>query len=170
MCLHLDWNVSLSTKSLIIITITQNGKKRARKRMAYVGILAPRPPASVETLSYAHLRRRVASPSSTIPLFLKVLPERVVAKRFNFRRRPIAALLAGMGAGGAVLQDAGATTLVIAGAYGLVSTFDNLTRRNIIKQVIFFPPFRLCFPMHSLMCVQWKFAYFCVWCNSGWVC
>lgn len=102
--------------------------------MAYVGILSPRPPASVGTLSYAHLRRRVASPSSTIPLFLKVLPKRVVAKRFNLRRRPIAAFLAGVGAGGAVLQDAGATALVIAGAYGLVSTFDNLTRRNIIKQ------------------------------------
>ncbi|XP_073293219.1 phytol kinase 1, chloroplastic [Primulina huaijiensis] len=102
--------------------------------MAYVGIPSPRAPAAVGNLSYAHFRRRVATPSSTITLFLKVLPERVVAKRFNVRLRPIVALLPGVGAGGAVLQDAGATALVIAGAYGLVSTFDSLTRRNIIEQ------------------------------------
>ncbi|KZV54939.1 putative phytol kinase 1, chloroplastic-like [Dorcoceras hygrometricum] len=106
--------------------------------MAYVGILSPRAPVAVGTLSHhAHLRLNVAAPPSTLPLFLKVLPERVLTKRFNVRRRPIAALLDGVGAGRAVLQDAGATALVIAGAYGLVSTFDNLTRRNIIEQVTF---------------------------------
>ncbi|XP_073125414.1 phytol kinase 1, chloroplastic [Henckelia pumila] len=102
--------------------------------MAYVGILSPRPPAAVGTLSYVYLRRRAAAPDSTIPMLLKVLPERIAAKRFNVRRRPISALLAGVGAGGPVLQDAGATALVIAGGYALVSTFDNLTRRNIIEQ------------------------------------
>ncbi|KAJ4840470.1 Phytol kinase 1, chloroplastic [Turnera subulata] len=33
-----------------------------------------------------------------------------------------------------LLQDAGATTAVLAGAYGLVLTFNTLTQRNIIKQ------------------------------------
>lgn len=38
-----------------------------------------------------------------------------------------------------IIQDAGATILVVAGAYALVSGFDNLTQRQIIEQV------RLCF-------------------------
>lgn len=42
--------------------------------------------------------------------------------------------------GGAVLQDAGATALVVAGAYGFVSTFDYLTQRNLIQQVVIFSP------------------------------
>ncbi|GJS20966.1 phytol kinase 1, chloroplastic isoform X2 [Tanacetum coccineum] len=36
---------------------------------------------------------------------------------------------------GTLLQDAGATFLVVAGAYGLVSGFDTLTKRNIIQQI-----------------------------------
>ncbi|GKD31269.1 hypothetical protein Tco_1242047 [Tanacetum coccineum] len=39
---------------------------------------------------------------------------------------------------GTLLQDAGATFLVVAGAYGLVSGFDTLTKRNIIQQVGFY--------------------------------
>ncbi|KAF8397791.1 hypothetical protein HHK36_016714 [Tetracentron sinense] len=35
---------------------------------------------------------------------------------------------------GALLQDAGATALVMAGAYALVLAFDNLTNRNLIEQ------------------------------------
>ncbi|KAK9283923.1 hypothetical protein L1049_012180 [Liquidambar formosana] len=35
---------------------------------------------------------------------------------------------------GALLQDAGATALVFAGSYGLVSAFDNLTERKVIEQ------------------------------------
>eukprot|EP00257_Ricinus_communis_P023220 XP_015583143.1 probable phytol kinase 1, chloroplastic isoform X1 [Ricinus communis] len=37
---------------------------------------------------------------------------------------------------GALLQDAGATAAVLAGAYGLVLTFDTLTQRNIIQQTL----------------------------------
>lgn len=36
---------------------------------------------------------------------------------------------------GHLVQDAGASLLVVAGAYGLVSGFDYLTRRQIIEQV-----------------------------------
>lgn len=41
----------------------------------------------------------------------------------------------GGGGGGLAWQDAGATALVVAGAYALVSAFDNLTGRNLIQQV-----------------------------------
>ncbi|KAL2548929.1 Phytol kinase 1 [Forsythia ovata] len=44
------------------------------------------------------------------------------------------ALFSAVGGGGALLQDAGAAVLVIGGGYALVSTFDNLTRRNLIEQ------------------------------------
>lgn len=40
-----------------------------------------------------------------------------------------------IGDGGSMLQDAGATALVIAGAYALVSTFDFLSERKLIEQV-----------------------------------
>lgn len=43
---------------------------------------------------------------------------------------------AGGGCGSGVeWQDAGATALVLTGAYALVSAFDNLTGRNLIQQV-----------------------------------
>ncbi|KAM3320414.1 putative phytol kinase 1, chloroplastic [Capsicum chacoense] len=38
------------------------------------------------------------------------------------------------GDGGSIVQDTGATALVIAGAYALVSTFDFLSERNLIEQ------------------------------------
>ena len=41
------------------------------------------------------------------------------------------------GDGGLELHDAGATALVVAGAYTLVSTFDKLTSANLIQQVSF---------------------------------
>lgn len=37
-----------------------------------------------------------------------------------------------------ILHDAGATVAVMTGAYALVATFDNLTQRNIIQQVIIY--------------------------------
>lgn len=37
---------------------------------------------------------------------------------------------------GAMFQDAGAMAFTIAGAYALVSTFDGLTQRNLIPQVL----------------------------------
>uniref|UniRef100_A0A5B6YX18 phytol kinase n=1 Tax=Davidia involucrata TaxID=16924 RepID=A0A5B6YX18_DAVIN len=40
----------------------------------------------------------------------------------------------GIGIGGELFQDVGATALVMAGAYALVSTFDNLTQSNLIEQ------------------------------------
>ncbi|GFZ05917.1 phytol kinase 1 VTE5 [Actinidia rufa] len=51
-----------------------------------------------------------------------------VVKSLRFRRNS-----AGL-AGGAVVHDAGATAVVMAGAYGLVLTFDVLTRRNLMEQ------------------------------------
>ncbi|KAL7109651.1 hypothetical protein ACP275_06G187400 [Erythranthe tilingii] len=88
-------------------------------------------PATGAALSSALFlrRRREVIPSSTITV-LPVTPSAFV--RINpsrLRRRPIAAAF-----GGPVLQDACATALVVGGAYALVSTFDNLTRRNIIEQ------------------------------------
>ncbi|XP_047974359.1 probable phytol kinase 1, chloroplastic [Salvia hispanica] len=78
------------------------------------------------TLSSAHyLCRSIPPPSSTPPLLPAALSARIHGKL----RRPVATA-----AGGQLLHDAGATALVFGGAYGLVSTFDNLTRRNIIDQ------------------------------------
>ncbi|CAK9156880.1 unnamed protein product [Ilex paraguariensis] len=38
------------------------------------------------------------------------------------------------GGGRAILQDAGASVMLMVGAYGLVSSFDYLTQRNLIEQ------------------------------------
>ncbi|GFZ18430.1 phytol kinase 1 VTE5 [Actinidia rufa] len=51
-----------------------------------------------------------------------------VVKSLRFRRNAAAL------AGGAVVHDAGATAVVMAGAYGLVLTFDVLTQRNLMEQ------------------------------------
>ncbi|MCD7456989.1 Phytol kinase 1, chloroplastic [Datura stramonium] len=58
---------------------------------------------------------------------------------YNFRALsdPVTAGLGGfdvIGDGGSMLQDAGATALVIAGAYALISTFDFLSERKLIEQ------------------------------------
>ncbi|PSS05050.1 Phytol kinase [Actinidia chinensis var. chinensis] len=51
-----------------------------------------------------------------------------VVKSLRFRRSAAAL------AGSAVVHDAGATAVVMAGAYGLVLTFDVLTQRNLMEQ------------------------------------
>ncbi|KAL8538754.1 hypothetical protein ACS0TY_000675 [Phlomoides rotata] len=88
--------------------------------------------ATSATLSSSHfLRRHVVTPSSALILFPAALSARIPIRL----RRPNAVVIsAAAGIDGALLQDAGATALVVGGAYALVSTFDNLTRRNIIEQ------------------------------------
>ncbi|KAL1532097.1 phytol kinase [Salvia divinorum] len=90
--------------------------------MAYGAIVS----RCAATLSSAHfLCRGVRPPSPTLPLLPVALSARVHGKP----RLPVAAA-----AGGQLLHDAGTTALVFGGAYGLVSTFDHLTRSNIIDQ------------------------------------
>ncbi|PIN19351.1 phytol kinase [Handroanthus impetiginosus] len=93
-------------------------------------------PATTAVLSSRHfLRRLVAAPSSNLSFFPAALPAHFLIKLRGFRCPSAAAVFsATAGVGGAVLQDAGATALVVGGAYSLVSTFDNLTRRKIIEQ------------------------------------
>ncbi|CAA3000565.1 probable phytol kinase 1, chloroplastic [Olea europaea subsp. europaea] len=99
--------------------------------MAYSTIVRLGSPVSAATLSTTRiylLHCHVTSPPN-IP-------------RYNTRQSPVlrrnlrarASLLSAVGDGSAMLQDAGATVLVMGGAYALVSTFDNLTRRNLIEQ------------------------------------
>ncbi|KAL0303465.1 UNVERIFIED_CONTAM: putative phytol kinase, chloroplastic [Sesamum radiatum] len=101
-------------------------------------------PATGATLSHAHF---VGHHASALPLFPATLSKHILIRPSGLRRTRAAVLQdaaagvggavlqdAAAGVGGAVLQDAAATALVVGGAYALVSTFDNLTRRNIIEQ------------------------------------
>ncbi|KAF2295238.1 hypothetical protein GH714_032261 [Hevea brasiliensis] len=68
-------------------------------------------------------------PPPTLPLhFLYRAPHAPTARTSSPSFTPRAA------AGGALLQDAGATAAVLAGAYCLVLAFDTLTERKLIKQ------------------------------------
>ncbi|KAI3458896.1 hypothetical protein Pfo_015559 [Paulownia fortunei] len=105
--------------------------------MAYGAVMSLGAPATRAALSSVHfLRRHVATPSSTLPLFPPTLSTLILIKPSGLRRSSTAVFSAAAGFGGAVLQDAGATALVVGGAYALVSTFENLTRRNIIEQTL----------------------------------
>ncbi|KAL8052004.1 hypothetical protein ABFX02_06G184100 [Erythranthe guttata] len=91
-------------------------------------LCAPATGAALSSALFLHRR----TPSSTTTTLLPVNPSafvRINPSRLRRRRRPIASAF-----GGPVVQDACATALVVGGAYALVSTFDNLTRRNIIEQ------------------------------------
>ncbi|XP_057798843.1 phytol kinase 1, chloroplastic [Salvia miltiorrhiza] len=99
--------------------------------MGYGAIVSRGAATTAATLSSAHyLCRGVTTPSSTPPLLPAALSARILIQHGKLRRPGTAAA----GVSGELLQDAGATALVFGGAYGLVSTFDNLTRRNIIEQ------------------------------------
>ncbi|KAK4338839.1 hypothetical protein RND71_040301 [Anisodus tanguticus] len=87
-----------------------------------------------------HLRLSNLPPSFTATTHTRTFRGRFFSP-FNFR--PVSgpekatAELGGfdvIGDGGSMLQDAGATALVIAGAYTLVSTFDFLSERKLIEQ------------------------------------
>ncbi|XP_059298640.1 probable phytol kinase 1, chloroplastic isoform X2 [Lycium ferocissimum] len=54
---------------------------------------------------------------------------------YNYRPVTVKAGLDVIGDGGSMFQDAGATALVIAGAYALVSTFDYLSEQKLIEQI-----------------------------------
>ncbi|KAH0689264.1 hypothetical protein KY289_016622 [Solanum tuberosum] len=78
---------------------------------------------------------------SNLPPFLTASTDTSIFRRrpYNFRpvSGPVTAGLGGfdvIGDGGSMLQDAGATALVIAGAYAFVSTFDFLSERKLIEQ------------------------------------
>ncbi|KAL3838242.1 hypothetical protein ACJIZ3_022833 [Penstemon smallii] len=92
--------------------------------MAYGAIisLGAQPPAAVTSSSTKFLRSHVATPSPTFRKHILISTPREF-------RRPSATVFSD-----AVVQDAGATALVVSGAYALVSIFDNLTRRSIIEQ------------------------------------
>ncbi|KAH6804071.1 phytol kinase 1 VTE5 [Perilla frutescens var. frutescens] len=96
--------------------------------MAYGAIVSL---GAATTATAAHyLCRRVAAPPSTLPLLSPTLSAHILIQHSKLRRPRAAAA----GVSGSLLQDAGATALVFGGAYGLVFTFDNLTRRCIIEQ------------------------------------
>ncbi|KAK6136123.1 hypothetical protein DH2020_030139 [Rehmannia glutinosa] len=89
------------------------------------------------TLPSLHfLSLRVVNPSPNLRIFPPTLFTNILTKPSGLRRRSTAVVSAATGFGGAALQDAGATALVVGGAYALVSTFDNLTRRKIIEQTL----------------------------------
>ncbi|KAK6136147.1 hypothetical protein DH2020_030120 [Rehmannia glutinosa] len=89
------------------------------------------------TLPSLHfLSLRVVNPSPNLRIFPSTLSTNFLTKPSGLRRRSTAVVSAATGIGGAALQDAGATALVVGGAYALVSTFDNLTRRKIIEQTL----------------------------------
>ncbi|XP_060210455.1 probable phytol kinase, chloroplastic isoform X2 [Lycium barbarum] len=76
-------------------------------------------------------------------LRLSILPSTTHPHPFHgrffspYKYRPVtvkAGLDVIIGDGGSMVQDAGATALVIAGAYGLVSTFDYLSQQKLIEQ------------------------------------
>ncbi|XP_051119822.1 probable phytol kinase 1, chloroplastic [Andrographis paniculata] len=90
------------------------------------------------TLSPPQLLRHPAAPSSSFStkfpvLFPSALPPLILVEPRRLRHCCGAVSLAGVDSA-AVIQDAGATVLVVGGAYALVSTFDGLTRRRIIEQ------------------------------------
>ncbi|KAL3629071.1 hypothetical protein CASFOL_027132 [Castilleja foliolosa] len=91
-------------------------------------------PASGPVFFSNFLTLRVFSPSSTLRLFPSTLHPHIPIKYCGLRRPRTAVFLGAPEFSGAVLQDAGATALVVGGAYALVSTFDNLTRLKIIEQ------------------------------------
>ncbi|KAG5615994.1 hypothetical protein H5410_015818 [Solanum commersonii] len=86
-----------------------------------------------------HLRLSNLPPSLTATTDTSTFRRRFFSP-YNFRpvSGPVTAGLGGFdvtGDGGSMFQDAGATALVIAGAYAFVSTFDFLSERKLIEQV-----------------------------------
>ncbi|GLT93280.1 hypothetical protein SLE2022_110810 [Rubroshorea leprosula] len=98
-------------------------------------------PAPVQCC-HLHAAATVASHSfSFSPSFLLTSPYQTSVLRLQIlhpgpRRPPAsrASSLSSAAATGALLQDAGATSAVLAGAYALVFTFDSLTKHNLIPQ------------------------------------
>ncbi|KAL3373216.1 hypothetical protein AABB24_005289 [Solanum stoloniferum] len=85
-----------------------------------------------------HLRLSNLPPSLTATTDTSTFRRRFFSP-YNFRpvSGPVTAGLGGFdvtGDGGSMFQDAGATALVIAGAYAFVSTFDFLSERKLIEQ------------------------------------
>lgn len=103
-------------------------------------------PSATASLSFTQspislLRRHALSSSEHSPLSFTTpsypLSSTYLPKRILDFRAP-----AFSGGGGELLHDAGAAAAVMGGAYAVVSTFDNLTQRNLIEQV-FSTPFSL---------------------------
>lgn len=66
-----------------------------------------------------------------VHLWSPAAPKKIPRHSYEFRRTAVS--LAGSG-GGAIVQDAVATVVVMGGAYSLVLAFDVLTQRNFIEQ------------------------------------
>lgn len=81
------------------------------------------------------LKRHVSPPNHFLSPTVLLSPSSVnwpkqLRRPFDFRAAALS------GGGGTLLHDASAAAAVMAGAYTLVATFDNLTRRKLIEQVL----------------------------------
>lgn len=63
-----------------------------------------------------------------------------------------------------LMQDAGATAVVLAGAYGLVLLFDTLTQRNLLRQVILLPPINF---LHVLFTIIFSILFYFIFATVG---
>ncbi|KAL3523533.1 hypothetical protein ACH5RR_016367 [Cinchona calisaya] len=108
-----------------------------------VGIIAVAATAVVNsnTLSFTHFRLSLlrprqfhVGPSRSLPGDLRFAHYYAAGEKTVSRATPCRLRAVLGGGGGVELRDAGATALVVAGAYALVSTFDVLTNRNLIQQ------------------------------------
>ncbi|XP_027771732.1 probable phytol kinase 1, chloroplastic isoform X4 [Solanum pennellii] len=97
----------------------------------------------VVPVAHSLLPRHLRLSNLLLPSLTATTDTTIFRRRFfspyNFRSVP-GPVMAGLGGfdvigdGGSMVQDAGATALVIAGAYAFVSTFDLLSERKLIEQ------------------------------------
>lgn len=125
-------------------------KKRAKNSYSTMNIGLVSNSAAVitaeGTLSFNHFRLALLRPqsnTSSVCFFLGdnnwhcaslSFKREAVSPGGKVKVRGLLGLGDGGGGGLALLHDSSATALVISGAYALVSTFDYLTRRNLIQQ------------------------------------
>lgn len=118
------------------------GESRAASRRSEIiiikemqtGFLTATPAGAV--LLHSGIRRRCHIGSSNFPLPLTIPKLQLQPLRTSRGSVWSAAAFDVMRDYGSAIQDAGAMALTIAGAYALVSTFDGLTQRNLIPQVL----------------------------------
>lgn len=102
------------------------------------------PSSILSSSSPLTLQLRIALPQRTHPSNLPLAPrlnrnltsDLSSIPAYSRNTTAVSVYCLGPYGGGSILQDAGAASLVMGGAYALVSTFDKLSQRNIIKQVL----------------------------------
>lgn len=100
------------------------------------------PSSILSSSSPLTLQLRIALPQRTHPSNLPLAPrlnrnltsDLSSIPAYSRNTTSVSVYCLGPYGGGSILQDAGAASLVMGGAYALVSTFDKLSQRNIIKQ------------------------------------